>query len=295
MKHVSIMMLLALATTIAGCGEEVTLPGGSGFLEANESVVSAEASGRVLSVSFSEGTQVSAGDTLLVIDTTNLQLQLNAATAGLGAMRQEVETARVRVKQARESQQYAKRERDRITRLYKSGTATERTFDEVEHRYQQAVLATEAARASLQTLQARIEKTKADIALIEKQLADCHPAAPFPGRVTEEFVEVGELLAPGRPIAKISRLDTLWVKVYMDAGDFASVRLGDAATVDTESGGKTYAGTVVWASDEAEFTPKNVQTKDARANLVYAVKVEVANSDNRLKIGMPVYVTVETE
>jgi HlyD family secretion protein len=246
-------------------------------------------------MSFSEGTQVSAGDTLLVIDTTNLQLQLNAATAGLAAMRQELETARVRVKQARESQQYAKRERDRIARLYKSGTATERTFDEVEHQYQQAVLATEAAAASLKTLQARIEKTQADIALIEKQLADCHPAAPFSGRVTEEFVEVGELLAPGRPIAKVSRLDTLWVKVYMDAGDFASVRLGEAATVDTESGGKTYAGTVVWASDEAEFTPKNVQTKDARANLVYAVKVEVANSDNRLKIGMPVYVTVETE
>ncbi|MBD3332469.1 HlyD family efflux transporter periplasmic adaptor subunit [candidate division GN15 bacterium] len=295
MKFVSIMMLLALVATIAGCAEEDTLPGGSGFLEANESVVSAEASGRVVSMSFNEGTQVSAGDTLLVIDTTTLQLQLEAATAGLTAMRQELETARVRVKQARESEHYAERERDRIGRLYKSGTATERTFDEVEHQYQQAVLATEAAVVSVKMLQARIEKTQADMALVEKQLADCYPAAPFPGRVTEEFAEVGELLTPGRPIAKVSRLDTLWVKIYMDAGDFASVRLGDAATVDTESGGKTYTGTVVWASDEAEFTPKNVQTKDARANLVYAVKVEVANSDNRLKIGMPVYVTVETE
>jgi len=80
--------------------------------------------------------------------------------------------------------------------------------------------------------------------------------------------------------------------VYLSAGNFANITVGDKATVDTEAGGKTYQGHVVWTSEEAEFTPKNVQTEESRANLVYAVKVRVENTDGSLKIGMPVYVTI---
>ena len=295
MQTIRILTLLAVLVVGIGCSDNETVPGGSGFLEANEAVVSSEVTGRVLSMAFDEGSRVSAGDTLLVVDTTNLGLQLATARTGVQAMREELAASRVRVEQAEQTRSYTKRERDRISRLHRAGTATERTLDEIEHQYQQAVLAVKAAQAAVSTLQAHIDKAEADMALIRQHLADSHPISPFAGRITEKYVEVGELLAPGRPIAKVSRLDTLWVKVYLDADDFARVRLGSDATVDTESGGKTYGGTVVWTSDEAEFTPKNVQTKDARANLVYAVKVEVANRDDRLKIGMPVFVTVETE
>ena len=85
----------------------------------------------------------------------------------------------------------------------------------------------------------------------------------------------------------------MWVKLYLTTGRFAAVKLGDPAAVSTESGGQSYNGTVVWTSDEAEFTPKNVQTEQARADLVYAVKVSILNLDRTLKVGMPVYVTLE--
>ena len=96
----------------------------------------------------------------------------------------------------------------------------------------------------------------------------------------------------GKPIAKLSRLDSLWVRVYLPAADFASVKVGDSAVVDTEAGEKVYRGEVVWMSPEAEFTPKNIQTRKSRANLVYAVKIRIANSDRTLKAGMPVYVSI---
>ncbi|MEW5995642.1 MAG: HlyD family efflux transporter periplasmic adaptor subunit, partial [Candidatus Zixiibacteriota bacterium] len=133
----------------------------------------------------------------------------------------------------------------------------------------------------------------ADIDRLDRRLQDCYPIAPITGIVTDKYVETGELLTPGRPMAKISRLDTLWVKVYLPAADFARAKVGDPVVVDTESGGRQYAGAVVWTSEEAEFTPKNVQTRKSRANLVYAVKVRVPNSDGLLKIGMPVFVSFE--
>jgi HlyD family secretion protein len=111
--------------------------------------------------------------------------------------------------------------------------------------------------------------------------------------VTEKFIEPGELLSPGKPIARISRLDTVTVKVYLTTDKFAQVTLGDRAVVSTESGSQEYHGTVVWTSDEAEFTPKNVQTEEARADLVYAVKVCIPNPDRTLKVSMPVFVRLE--
>ena len=111
--------------------------------------------------------------------------------------------------------------------------------------------------------------------------------------VTEKFVEPGELLSPGKAIARIARLDTVTVKIYLTTGQFAGVKLGDRTTISTESGDKEYAGTVIWTSDKAEFTPKNVQTEEARADLVYAVKVSVPNPDRTLKVAMPVFVRLE--
>ncbi|MEE8575968.1 MAG: HlyD family efflux transporter periplasmic adaptor subunit, partial [candidate division Zixibacteria bacterium] len=103
----------------------------------------------------------------------------------------------------------------------------------------------------------------------------------------------GELIAPGKPILRIARLDSVWVKLYLPAADFASVKLGDAVTIDTETGSNRLKGRVIKTADEAEFTPKNVQTKQARADLVYAVKIAIDNSTRHLKIGMPVFVTMD--
>lgn len=286
-------LVTSLIITLTGCGGENSVAGGSGLLEADEVIVSAETSGRVQLLHFNEGSRVIEGDTLLIIDPSRLELELESALAGQKVAQARLQTANLQLEKARESERFVAAERDRIALLVKSGTATQKQLDQLEHEYAMATLGQRTARANISTIEAELTKIKADINRINRQLQDCYPLSPTNGTITEKYVKIGELLAPGRPIAKISRLDTLWVKVYLPTADFAEIKIGDKAIVDTESGGKQYSGEVVWTSEEAEFTPKNVQTKKSRTNLVYAVKVRVANSDGYLKIGMPVFVTIE--
>ena len=292
MKYSSILLILG-ALLLAGCASQSTRPGGSGMLEADDFIVSAETSGRVLSRAFDEGTSVTGGDTLVVIDPSRHRLELEAAQAGKQVAEANLVSARVQVDKAKQAESYARSERDRVAKLLKSGTATQQKSDQLEFELSQATLARRTAEANVTSLEAQVKKIDADIDRVYRSLEDCYPIAAASGTVTNKYVDAGELLSPGRPIAKIAQLDTLWVKVYLPSGEFAGVKLGDKAQVNTEAGGKVYDGSVIWTSSEAEFTPKNVQTEKSRANLVYAVKVEIPNSDGTLKIGMPVYVTIE--
>ena len=286
------ILLLTLSLFHGGCSQDDRRPGGSGLLEATEVVVSSEVGGRVIRLLFDEGTVVALADTLLLIDPTRPQLELAAAEADLEVIRANLRVARLVAEQAAATEEFALSERSRIEKLLASNTATRKQMDLVAFEYVQAELATRAAQARVATVKAQFQKTEVNIDRIMRNLDDCHPLSPMVGTVTAKYVDEGELLSPGKPIGRISRLDSLWVKVYLPAAAFASVKIGDTAWVDTESGGSPCPGLVIWTSPEAEFTPKNVQTQKSRANLVYAVKVKLANDDRSLKVGMPVYVTI---
>ncbi|MBN1212140.1 MAG: HlyD family efflux transporter periplasmic adaptor subunit [candidate division Zixibacteria bacterium] len=280
---------------LAGCGRDENKIGGSGLIETTEVIVSAESSGRVMKMYFDEGVFVSSGDTLLKIDPSRLELELASAAAARRVAMANLATVRIQVKNSERTREFAFSERDRLQGLLESGTGTQQQYDRAAYEFDNADLAYQTARANVAVLQAEIDKIDADIARLERQLADSYPSAPITGTVTEKYIDPGELLNPGKPIAKIARLDTVWVKVYLSAGAFANIKTGQKARVDTEAGGRQYDGYISWTSDEAEFTPKNVQTEESRANLVYAVKVIIPNTDNHLKIGMPVFVTLEEQ
>ena len=284
-----IILTFLLILLLAGCGSDMSESSGSGFLEANEVTLSAENSGRVLDLKVDEGDRIKTGDTVLVIDPSRVELEMKAAEAGYRVAEADLSTARVQLETARTSANFAKKEKDRVARLLKSGTATQKTYDKLEFEYDQAELARRTAETRIMTLEAKLEKLAADIDLIKRVLDDAHPTSPINGIVVEKFVESGELLNPGKPMVRIASLDTLWVKVYLPAAQFSKIKLNDKVMIDTESGEQQYDGVVVWTSEEAEFTPKNVQTAKSRANLVYAVKVQIPNVDGRLKIGMPVF------
>jgi HlyD family secretion protein len=293
MRHIVLFTVIISLVTAVGCSRNNGLIGGSGLIEATGSVISAEASGRVVRQLFTEGLAVNSGDTLVVIDPSRIELELNSADAGRGVLQAQLVSARTQLRQTETAERFAASEFVRIEKLLGSGTATQRQYDQAEFEKNRTTIARQTADAQIQTLAAQIEKTDADIARIERQLEDHYLQAPVSGVVTEKFIDLGELVTPGKPIARLASLDTVWVKVYLTADRFAGVKLGDAAVVSTESGGQEYSGAVVWTSDEAEFTPKNVQTEQARADLVYAVKVSIPNADHRLKTGMPVFVTLE--
>ena len=284
--------LCAISIVFSGCADDKGAINGSGLIETDEVLVSAETGGRVLQRFFDSGTELKTGDTLAIIDTTRLGLQLAAADAQWSAADANLRAARVQLTQAKETESFAAKEFARVQKLLESGTTTQKQFDQVEHESKAAGIARQMAEAQIATIQAEMKRIEAEIGRVWRELEDCRPLSPVTGTVTEDYVEAGELLSPGRPILKIAQLDTVWVKVYLPAGEFAKVKLGDAATVDTESELGSVRGTVVWTSDQAEFTPKNVQTKSARADLVYAVKVSIPNPNRNLKVGMPVFVTV---
>jgi HlyD family secretion protein len=292
MRYIVLRLSAAFIMIAAGCGNRQDGAGGSGFIEADHAVVSAEISGRVESIFFDEGSSVENGDTLAVIDPSRVQLELKSSEAQRSVAEANLRSANLRVSRTAEAESFVLLERNRIEKLLASSTATQKQMDQIDFEYTQAVNAHQSALAEVAAIKAQIVQIDAGIDRLKRQLSDCYPIAPRHGVIVEKYIEKGELLGPGKAIAKIADLDSVWVKVYLAAGDFASVKIGDPASVSTETGETEFSGKVVWTSSEAEFTPKNIQTEESRANLVYAVKVRLANSNGRLKIGMPIYVTL---
>ena len=283
--------LVVMLSLSIGCDRGEQEIGGSGFIEATSVVVSAETSGRLEALFVGEGDAVATGTTLGVIDSTTIKLQLDRAHAQRESAVSAIEIARIAIEQAAHDAELSRKEFDRVASLIGKGSANQQQYDQTENRYKQSELARRFAQVTCQASQTDLARIDAEIALLQRQLEDCYPTAPVSGIVIDKLTEPGELLAPGKPIVEIAKIDTVWVKIYLPAHNLPAVRIGGAAAVDLEDG-KTapLQGKIVWIADEAEFTPKNVQTAEARADLVYAVKVNISNPQGVLKIGMPVMV-----
>lgn len=293
MKIKALVVLGLGLASLCSCRGERTAPGGSGFIEATETVVSAETTGRIVSVFVDEGAAVGAGDRLAVLDTLSAVLRLRQNEAVKREVRQRIAIATLRIEQSAQDLDLAQKEYDRVAKLIASGSVNQQLYDQTQTRYNQAALSRKQANAARESAQAELARVESEGALLEKQLADCFPASPVAGLVAEKYIEAGEWIGIGRPLVKIANLDTVWVKVYLPPADLTKIQLGGRASIDPEDGREErLSGTVSWISPEAEFTPKNVQTREARADLVYAVKVSIPNPGRTLKVGMPVLVTI---
>jgi HlyD family secretion protein len=294
MRSAVCAFLLMVSLMTGSCGKNNLVPGGSGFIEATEIVVSSEATGQLRIMRFDEGDLVMEGDTIGEIDTVTTMLRLHQAEAARQMAQTKVRISSLNVEQASQSLSLAKKEYDRVAALIESGSINQQRFDQIETGYQQAILSEKQADAAYQAARAELAKAESETALLKKQLSDCFPRSPGSGVVASKFVEVGELIGTGKPLVKIAKLDTVWVKVYLPPEDLTKISLGGHAQIDPEDGrAKPLDGKVSWISDQAEFTPKNVQTKEARADLVYAVKITIPNPEKALKIGMPVSVKIQ--
>lgn len=294
MRTISCLYILAGALLITSCGANNRFPGGSGFIETTEIVVSSEVAGQLKSLWFDEGDPIAEGDVIAEIDTVTVMLRLNQAESAKRIAEAKLTASSLSIEQSSYNLDLAAKEYDRVGALLKSGSIDQQRYDQVETAHRQAVLSKKQADAAHLAALADLARVDSDIALLRKQLTDCFPKSPASGVITAKFVEVGELMGAGKPLVKIAQLDTVWVKIYLPPEDLTRIRLGDRSQIDPEDGRtEPLEGRVSWISDEAEFTPKNVQTREARADLVYAVKITIPNPNKILKIGMPVSAKIQ--
>lgn len=284
----------------------------SGTLEAVEVNIAAKVPGQLQHLFIDEGSTVQAGDTLAELDHEMFSLQLVNAQAGVeaaeaqyalllnGAREEDVKLAQENLIAAEASFTSAQTDFQRIKELYSQKSVSQKQYEDAESRFTIAQAQHNAAKQNLQklrrfarpedlrTAKAKVEQARAQVNIIRKQISDSYLVAPVSGTVTHKPVEVGELLGTGAVVATIARLEKMELRIYVSETELGKVHLnGDADVVIDTFPEKNFPGKVVYISPTAEFTPRNVQTKDERTKLVFAVKLEVENRSGELKSGMP--------
>ena len=291
-KSVTAALMLSLMMTLGACNSsEKANP--SGTFEAVEVDISPRLAGQLLRVGPHEGDHVAAGDTLLVVDTELIRLQRAEAEAGLAQIAARRLAFQAEAAQVQRSLDLAKLTLGRLVTLGKNGNATAQQVDEA--RAQQDILQEKlkAVQLSLPALDAEADGLRAGLAVRDRQLADGVVLAPRKGTVLLRTAEPGEMAAPAMVALRLADLSRLELRFYLDETDLGLVKLGQELSLQVDAfPGRAITGKVTWISSEAEFTPKNAQTRDTRAQLVYAVKLTVANGDGALAIGMPAEILV---
>ena len=284
--NVGLMFILMIG--FSACRENHA-PGfaGSGTLEATEVSVSALTTGTVLRMTAEEGQSVAKEAVLAAIDVEKLVLQRAQLTAALCEIEAGRIAAEATIAQAEENFENTRARFNRTKALHARGSATQQQFDDISTRLGVDRNQLTAARAQLPILDAKQAQTEAAIAVLDRQIADGTITAPLSGMVVEKYVEPGEVVTAGQKVYKIVDLNDFWLNIYMAETDLGEITTGEKVIVRVDAVKTPLTGRIAWTSPEAEFTPKNVQTRKARSELVYAVKVMLDENPPALKIGMP--------
>lgn len=303
----SLALLLAAACRK---GQDPTTIVASGHVEATDVRVAAKLGGRLERLTVKEGDRVERGQELARIETVDLELQRrqvqaerDQAQAELslrlnGARAEDVAELEAQIRSLEADLQAAERDLERMQGLLDKGSGTLKARDDAQARRDVLRARREAQRQALQRLRsgaraeeksssrARAAAVEARLSQIEQQLSDATIKSPLTGVVTEKLAEAGEMVPAGSPLLVVTDLQDAWLTVYVAEPDLGRIHLGDEAEVKTD-GGETRKGRITFIATQAEFTPKNVQTRDERVKLVYKVKLGLENQDGLFKPGMP--------
>lgn len=308
----TVLVLAALAGLACSSPSEKDVISASGTIEAIEVHVASRVAGQLLELAVEEGARVEPGDVLARIDHATADIQLRQAEAGVrlaeaqlallvkGARSEDIRQAEAALEQAEAALKIAADDASRMRELLKTGSVTAKQRDDAEARLTVASAQRSAATEALskvrrmarpeeiQAAEARLAQARAAADLLAKAIADCTVTAPAGGTVTHRAVEVGELVTPGATVITLADLDSVYVMLYVTEVEVGRVRLGDAAEIRIDAfPDKPFIGKITYISPEAEFTPKNVQTKEDRVKLVFGVKVAIGNKEGLLKPGLP--------
>lgn len=264
----------------------------TGSFEATEIIVSSQANGRILALNLNEGDQLQQGQTVGVIDSTQLYLQKMSLLSNAKGVRAQQPDIKAQTAALQEQIKSLEREKARLGRLVTANAANQKQLDDIDSQLEvvrrQLSALTSTLQKSSDNISAQSSTLDIQVAQLEDQLDKTRIVSPISGTVLNRYAEAGELATIGTPLFKIADTGILFLRAYVTNDQLAQIKLNGEVTVrvdDGHGGMKSYKGRINWISDKSEFTPKTIQTKNERANLVYALKIAVPN-DGFLKIGM---------
>lgn len=292
-RPISCGVLWIMILLFSACQTEEPLADAYGNFETSPVMVGAEANGRLLFLQVEEGQRLIAGELVGLIDTLAIHLQMEKLLANKKALGQKVQEAEPEIQVLQKQKQNLIREQKRVEALLKDQAATTKQLDDIKGQIQviDQQIAAVQRKTSLANRAILSEKGPVDaqLNLLRDQKQRCFIYNPITGTVVNKLAEASEIKGFGSPLYRIASLDTMTLRAYVTGGQLGNISLGAQVTVrvDGEEGvPRDYSGQISWVATQAEFTPKIIQTKEERVNLVYAIKVRVAN-DGFLKTGMP--------
>lgn len=284
------MILLALVS----CQPNDELADAYGNFEADPTIVGAEANGRLLYLHVEEGQTLNAGKLVGLIDTTQLHLQKLQVKATISALGNKTRSPLPEIEVLREQGRALQREKERVEALLADKAATPKQLDDIQAQIDVVDKQIEAARQRVndnnRSILSEADPMYAQLAVLDEQIRKCYIYNPLRGTILTKTAQASEMAGFGMPLYRIASLDTLLLRAYFSGPQLGQIKLGQEVEVRIDAADGQYDslhGRIVWIASEAEFTPKTIQTKEERVNLVYAVKIEVPNNNGMLKIGMP--------
>lgn len=289
------LVFAALALVAAGCGKNIEYDA-CGQVDATQVTVSAENAGRVLSMAVEEGEEVTAGQLLGALDSVQTYLQIMELCERIAGSSSRLVDIKKQGQPNLSQLENLQNEYERYYKLLEGNATTRKQVDDLTDKIAvlkaQIAAQTQSWERGNASVRSEVQGYEIQLARLEDQLAKCRIVAPVSGTVLTRYAETGEFVTLGKPLFKVADLDQMYVRVYFSSAQLSGLKLNDTVTVIPDDGTaspKRIQGRVIWISEQSEFTPKNIQTRDERADLVYAVKVAVPN-DGTLRLGMYAYV-----
>jgi HlyD family secretion protein len=287
-KFTKLITLLSFTLLAVACNDNSDRADAYGNFEIEETTISAQASGELLLFDVEEGIQLMTNQQIGVIDSTSLVIQKGEIMANINSVKVNKTSIAAEQNILKTEMLNLKRELKRVKKLLESEAATQKQLDDLEGNIEVLKSKMSAINSKYATIDAQVNALYAKVDLINEQISHCLIINPFQGMVLTKLARTNELVALGRPLYKIADMSKIYLKAYISEPQLATIKQGQQVTItiDYLDGQKEMAGTITWVSAESEFTPKIIQTKEERVNLVYAIKVAVDN-DGYLKLGMP--------
>ncbi|MEZ5196332.1 MAG: HlyD family efflux transporter periplasmic adaptor subunit [Bacteroidales bacterium] len=278
-----------IAIILTACSNNENLSDAYGNFEVDDVIVSSEANGKLLFFAVEEGKRIPAGNIVGLVDTTDFILKRKQLIAQKRAVASKIDNIKSQIEVQLQQKKNLLVDKERIEKMLKEGAATKKQLDDINGGIDLVDRQIESIKTQNDAVSTELDVVNTQIAQIEESIEKCKTINPIDGIVLQKFAEAGEVTSFGKPLYKIANMSEMILRVYVSGSQLPHIKIGQEVAVlidDTEKTNRQLSGKISWISESAEFTPKIIQTKKERVNMVYAIKVKVKN-DGSLKIGMP--------